>query len=101
NLAPADREKRGTAFDLPIALGLLMATGQVNAQCLEPLVVVGELGLDGSLRPVRGVLPIARAVADGMMDLPTGERPTLVVPPGNVGEARLVRRARIATASTL
>ena len=101
NLAPADREKRGTGFDLPIAVGLLLATGQLGVASLEPIVVLGELGLDGTLRPVRGVLPVARAVAAGALDLPTGERPALVVPPGNVREARLVRSVRVASASTL
>src|SRR5579864_1583010 len=60
NLAPADTPKNGTAFDLPIALGLLMATGQLKASAGADLIVVGELGLDGSIRSIPGALPFAR-----------------------------------------
>lgn len=101
NLAPADEQKRGTAFDLPIALALLVATEQLRPEHVASLVVVGELGLDGSLRPVRGVLPIARAVAAGAVRSFGAGISRLVVPPGNVREARLVRSARVATAASL
>src|SRR5919199_1367154 len=63
NLAPADVRKEGTGFDLPIALALLVATGAVPARALDDVIVVGELGLDGSVRGVRGVLSVARRVA--------------------------------------
>ena len=63
NLAPADQKKDGTGFDLPIALGYLAATGQLDPASLESVVAIGELGLDGSLRPVRGTLSVARRVA--------------------------------------
>src|SRR5438270_12077902 len=56
NLAPADQRKEGTAFDLPIAIGILVATGQLEAQPLEQRMFVGELGLDGALRTMRGAL---------------------------------------------
>ena len=59
NLAPADVRKEGSAFDLPIALGILSATEQIPASALEKTLVLGELALDGSLRPARGALPIA------------------------------------------
>ena len=59
NLAPADRRKEGVAFDLPIAAGVVAAAGSFRADALDGLVVVGELGLDGSVRPVRGVLAVA------------------------------------------
>lgn len=59
NLAPADVPKMGTGFDLAIAVGLLTATGCLDAGTLESTVFVGELSLDGSLRPVRGALPLA------------------------------------------
>lgn len=59
NLAPADLLKEGSHFDLPIALGLLAAMGVIEAQALEPYVVLGELGLDGSVASVAGVLPAA------------------------------------------
>ncbi len=59
NLAPADVPKEGSAFDLPIAVGLLMEAGLMQSLKLESCMIVGELALDGNLRPVKGVLPIA------------------------------------------
>ncbi len=59
NLAPADLRKDGAAFDLPIAVGILTAAGVLPEGCAEGAVIVGELALDGSVRPVRGVLPMA------------------------------------------
>lgn len=59
NLAPADLRKEGPCFDLPIALGLLIASGQLDSPCLQDLWSAGELGLDGRLRPCRGILAIA------------------------------------------
>ena len=56
NLAPADVRKDGSAFDLPIALGILAASGQVQADALKGWLVLGELGLDGEIRGVRGAL---------------------------------------------
>jgi magnesium chelatase family protein len=95
NLAPADTIKTGTAFDLPIALALLAASGQLPARALRDLTVVGELGLDGTLRPVRGVLSIARAVRRTRPDT------VLVVPPGNAHEAQLVSELSVAAPATL
>lgn len=94
NLAPADVKKDGTAFDLPIALGILAATGQIPPERVRELVVVGELGLDGSVRAVRGALPVARRVAAA------GGR-TLVLPEQNVAEAGLVSAAHLAAPVTL
>ena len=62
NLAPADVRKEGSAFDLPIAMGILAATGQVPEDRLEDYALLGELSLDGSLRPIKGALSIAVAV---------------------------------------
>src|ERR1700759_179538 len=59
NLAPADLKKDGAAFDVPIAVGMLCASGGVTPEQLADALFVGELALDGSVRPVRGVLPIA------------------------------------------
>ena len=60
NLAPADIRKSGTAFDLPIAMGTLAASEQLpNAEKLLDYVIMGELSLDGELRPIKGALPIA------------------------------------------
>lgn len=94
NLSPADVRKEGTAFDLPIALGLLAATGQLELAALNGLLVVGELGLDGSIRPIRGALPLARSASRA------GVR-ALVLPEGNAVEAGLVTSARLASAPTL
>ncbi len=95
NLAPADVRKDGTAFDLPIALGLLVATGQLRNGATDGIVALGELGLDGSLRPVRGVLPVARLLARA----PT--EPTLILPLSNVPEAALVSSVKISAAESL
>jgi magnesium chelatase family protein len=83
NLAPADVRKDGTAFDLPIALGVLVASGHAPAEAVEGHAFLGELGLDGSVRPVPAVLPIATACREA------GIR-TLFVPTGNAGEAGVV-----------
>ncbi len=64
NLAPADIRKDGAAFDLPIAVGLLSATGVVNSDKLKKYILLGELSLNGQIKPVRGVLPIAVAARD-------------------------------------
>ena len=59
NLAPADIRKEGSAYDLPIALGVLKASGQIQGDDLEKYLIMGELALDGTLRPIKGALPIA------------------------------------------
>ncbi len=59
NLAPADIRKEGSAYDLPIAMGILAGTGQINGEKLDQYVLMGELSLDGSLRPIKGALPIS------------------------------------------
>ena len=59
NLAPADIRKEGSAYDLPISLCILKSSGQITAESLEDYLVMGELSLDGTLRPIKGVLPIA------------------------------------------
>lgn len=64
NLAPADLPKEGGRFDLPIALGILAASGQLPSQALERFEFIGELALSGQLRSVRGVLPVALAARD-------------------------------------
>src|SRR5687768_3355311 len=102
NLAPGDTRKEGTSFDLPIALGFLAATGQVDSDSLAAVVAVGELGLDGTLRPVRGVLSVARRLAGASAGRkPTSAAVTLILPPPNVTEASLVSRLRLAAPTTL
>jgi magnesium chelatase family protein len=94
NLAPADRRKEGTAFDLPIALGLLVATGQLAKECSEGIVAIGELALDGTLRAVRGVLSITRLASHH-------EPRALIIPAGNLREAQLVTGVRLAAPYSL
>lgn len=84
NLAPADVRKGGAAFDLPIAIGVLMASGQLECGGAERLILLGELALDGTLKPVRGILPVAcYARAEGYMGI--------VVPEESATEAAMVR----------
>jgi magnesium chelatase family protein len=83
NMAPADLRKEGAAYDVPIALGILIASGQVETSQLSKWVVMGELSLDGTLRPVRGVLPMAlQASEDGFKGI--------LVPKENGQEAAIV-----------
>ena len=70
NLAPADVRKAGSAFDLPIALGVLAASGAVARRVIPDVLVLGELSLDGSMHPTRGVLPIAATRAAGRLSPP-------------------------------
>lgn len=90
NLAPADLRKEGAAFDLGIALGMLAATGAVNPEALSSVAVVGELALDGSVRPVRGALPIAARLAE------QAGLAMLLVPPQNAEEAALAGGEKLA-----
>ncbi len=83
NLAPAEIQKQGTGLDLPIAVALLAADGQIAASHPEDTVIAGELGLDGSVRPIRGTLSIAMETARA------GKR-RLLVPLANAEEASLV-----------
>src|SRR5690554_3028255 len=92
NLAPADLPKEGGLFDLPIALGILAASGQVDAAALAAHEFVGELSLNGALRPVRGALPIALAVGAGR---------ALVLPHDNADEAALAEGVRVLPAADL
>ncbi|MDX2183508.1 MAG: YifB family Mg chelatase-like AAA ATPase [Gemmatimonadaceae bacterium] len=94
NLAPADLRKDGTGLDLPIALGLLVAGGWLPAASVASLVAVGELGLDGTLRPVRGVLAVARAHRSRTAGW-------LVVPPENHAEAALALPDRLSAPTHL
>ncbi len=83
NLAPADLRKDGAAYDVPIAVGMLCAAGLVDTAAVANTLFVGELALDGTLRPVRGVLPIAAWARARQVR-------RLVVPPENAGEAAVV-----------
>jgi magnesium chelatase family protein len=88
NLAPADVKKEGPSFDLPIALGMLAASEQMETDQLDHFVITGELALTGAVRPGKGILPIAlRAKADGK----TG----MLVPAENAAEAAVVAGLRV------
>ncbi|MBR9989485.1 MAG: YifB family Mg chelatase-like AAA ATPase [Gemmatimonadetes bacterium] len=94
NLAPADIPKSGSAYDLPVALGILCAAGELGPACMDGMCIVGELGLDGSVRPVRGVLSIAaRCREDGFR--------TLLCPPANAAEAAEVEGLEVLAVAQL
>ncbi len=93
NLAPADLPKEGGRYDLPIALGILMASQQIDAQHLGSTEVLGELALTGELRAVSGVLPAAIKAADAKHEL--------WVPRANAQEAALPQHSRVRAADNL
>ncbi|PSF12317.1 ATP-dependent protease [Marinobacter fuscus] len=93
NLAPADLPKEGGRFDLPIALGILAASGQIPAENLDNLEFLGELSLDGALRPLKGVLPAVLAAREA------GH--SLLIPQDNAAEAALASREDVFAASHL
>lgn len=94
NLAPADRRKEGAAFDLPIAMGIMAADGALSLSELHDLMILGELGLDGSLRPIRGAL--SAAILAHRMGLRG-----LVVPEASAAEAAEVDGLEIYAAAHL
>jgi len=87
NLAPADVKKEGSAFDLPMAVGILGAAGSVRSQNLSAFLFMGELSLDGSVRPVKGTLSMAVMARDKGID-------RLIVPEANAREAAVVDGVR-------
>ncbi len=88
NLAPADLRKEGSAYDLPIAIGSMAATEQLPLMILEKYIMMGELSLDGSLIPIRGVLPIAiKAKEEGFEGL--------IIPEENAKEAAVVQGIKV------
>ncbi len=94
NLSPADIKKEGSGYDLPLAIGILSANGKVESGDLDKYMMVGELGLDGRLQPVRGALPIAiRARAEKFKGL--------IVPKQNIREAAVVNQLEVYGMETL
>jgi magnesium chelatase family protein len=94
NLAPADIRKEGSAFDLPIAVGILKSMGIVSAQDLDKTLILGELALDGTLRPIHGALPIAiTAKNDGLV--------RVILPAQNADEAAVVSGVEIIPVQSL
>ena len=94
NLAPADIKKEGSSFDLPIAIGMLASNEYILPEKLEGVMIIGELSLDGSVLPVKGVLPMA------VMARKLGYR-KLIVPVDNVTEAAVVNRLEVYGVSNL
>lgn len=94
NLAPADVRKEGPSFDLPIAVGILAASGQIDSEFLSGCTIVGELSLDGAVRGVSGVLPIALSARES-------EFKKLIVPAHNVKEAAIVSEVEVYPVQTL
>ncbi len=94
NLAPADIRKEGSAFDLPIAIGILAALGMIDNERLSDTIILGELALDGSIRPIHGALSIAvEAAKNGIK--------TIMVPAENAGESALVNAVATIPVQTL
>ncbi len=94
NLAPADIKKEGSSFDLPIALSILQCDGTITLENLSEYLILGELSLDGMLRPIRGVLPICvRAIREGFKGI--------ILPQKNALEASVVEGLNIYAATSL
>jgi magnesium chelatase family protein len=94
NLAPADIKKEGSAFDLPMAIGILAAAGLVSPVELEDVLILGELSLDGSLRPVRGALPITLAAKKE-------KKHAIILPKENAREAAISDQVSVYPVSSL
>ena len=94
NLSPADIKKEGSGYDLPLAIGLLAANGKVTDALLDKYLLVGELGLDGHLQPIRGALPIA-------INARKEKFKGLIVPRQNIREAAVVNQLEVYGMETL
>ena len=94
NLAPGDMRKEGPAFDLPIAVAVLMASGQLEQMDLSRTLLLGELSLDGSLQPVRGALPMVISASEAGIE-------EVVLPEGNAAEVACIQGIRVRPASSL
>jgi magnesium chelatase family protein len=87
-MAPADIRKEGSSYDLPIAIGIMAASGQIDSSRLDEFIIMGELSLDGGLKPIKGALPIAiKAVKEGFKGL--------ILPRENAAEAAVVAEAEV------
>lgn len=88
NMAPADIRKEGSSYDLPIAIGILAASGQIETAMLDRFIIMGELSLDGGLKPIKGSLPIAiKAMQEGFKGM--------IVPNENANEAAVVSELEV------
>jgi len=88
NMAPADIKKEGSAYDLPLAIGILAADGKIDTRRLERYVIMGEMGLDGALMPIKGALPIAIKARELGYD-------GFILPRQNAREAAVVNRLKV------
>lgn len=94
NMAPADIRKEGSAYDLPIAIGIMAASGQVAHEELDRYIIMGELSLDGGLKPIKGALPIAiKALEEGFKGM--------IIPTENAAEAAIVSELEVYGANTI
>ncbi|MDE6534938.1 MAG: YifB family Mg chelatase-like AAA ATPase [Muribaculaceae bacterium] len=94
NMSPADVRKEGAAYDLPIAIGMLAADGQINCPNLDRFLIMGELSLDGSLLPIKGALPMAIKARELGFE-------GMIVPKANVDEAAVVNKLKVYGADNL
>ncbi|HHV29854.1 YifB family Mg chelatase-like AAA ATPase [Acetivibrio mesophilus] len=94
NLAPADKRKEGSAFDLPIALGILTATEQIRDNNLDRYAFLGELSLDGGIKPVKGILPMVLCARDNGVD-------NIILPLENADEAAVVKDINVLPAKNI
>lgn len=94
NLAPADKKKEGSAFDLPIALGILAATEQINNIDIEKYAFMGELSLDGEIKPVKGILPMVIGARQNGIE-------NIVLPVENADEAAVVNGINVLPAKNI
>ena len=94
NLAPADVEKKGSSLDLPMAIGILAASGQINTTTVKEYSIVGELGLDGLLRRINGALPMA-------VGAKTSGKKGLILPKDNANEAAVVEGIEVIPVESL
>ena len=94
NMSPADVRKEGAAYDLPLAVGILAAYGQIQCPYLGKYLIMGELGLDGTLLPIKGALPMAIKAREAGFE-------GMIVPVANVDEAAVVNRLKVYGASNL
>ena len=94
NLAPADIKKEGALFDLPIALSILASSQQIDEECIKNHIFIGELSLEGKLRPIKGALPIA-------MKMVRSKIKNIVLPLANAKEAALIKEAKVFGAESI
>lgn len=94
NLSPADMKKEGTGFDLPIAAALLVSMGKIRKESVENILFLGELGLNGEIKPVRGVLPIIKTAGEMGVRL-------CLIPEENVREAAVIQKVKAVGISAL